>query len=161
MVHATVQPFAASLRPSRLWLAWVVLTHTGLLVAVIYLIPQWAWLIACIAPFTFWYALASAGWLPGRPVVQHIQIDALGRLSVSFNPSLPPQQGKVLDNSFISNWLIILNLEVNGRLRSLLILNDSAPEAFRRSLRVYLRWFPIQSINKTSVFQTLAQRFMK
>lgn len=162
MEHPTVQPFAASLRPSRLWLAWVVLTHAGLLISVIYLMPhQWAWLIACITPFTVWYTLAPAGWLPGRPFMQYIQIDALGQLSISSNSSLPSQRVKVLDNSFISNWLIIINLELNGQQQSLLILNDSAPETFRRSLRVYLRWFPTQGTDKTSIFQSLVQRFTK
>lgn len=137
MPHAAVTPFAAIIRPSRLWLGWVVLTHIALATTVISLLPMPYWLLLTGCPLTIWLSLAPTGWLPGKTGIRQIQVDARGRLFAD------DALAEVLDDSFVSNWLIILNLRIAGRRRGMLILNDSAPTAFRRALRVYLRWYPL------------------
>ena len=137
MPHAAVTPFAAVIRPSRLWLGWVVLAHAALVIAVISLLPMPYWLLLLGCPLTLWLSLAPTGHLPGKTSVRQIQVDATGRLFADSNLA------EVLDDSFISNWLIVLNLRIAGRRYGILLLNDSTPAEFHRALRVYLRWYPL------------------
>ena len=143
MTHAAVAPFTAAVRPSWLWLGWVVLTHGALMTAVFCLLPPSYWLVLAGCPLTLWLALAPTGWLPGATFISRMQIDASGRLSAAFGTNEQLQPAEVLDDSFISNWLIVLNLRINGHRRSVPVLHDSAPDEFRRALRVYLRWYPL------------------
>jgi toxin CptA len=50
-------------------------------------------------------------------------------------------QAEVLPDTFVSQWLIVLNLAEGGRRSfSLVLLCDSAPADELRQLRVWLRW---------------------
>jgi len=141
---ATLTPFSANLHRSRRWLALVLAVHGALVAVLLIYLPGW-WELLLLTPLTLWLALAPEGWLPGRRRVVQLTVDPRGRLTVAFDRS-PWPNGAVspaepLDDSFVSTWLIVLNLRVDGRRHSVMLWPDSAPAEFHRALRVYLLWF--------------------
>jgi toxin CptA len=141
---ATLTPFSANLIRSRLWLALVLLAHAGLVLVLLTYLPGAAWLLAAM-PLTLWLSLAPDGWLPGSRRVTRLAVDPRGRLSVGFDRDAWPNGAMTLaeplDDCFISTWLVVLNLRIDGRRHSVAVWPDAAPAEFRRALRVYLLWF--------------------
>ncbi|MCW3479001.1 hypothetical protein OL229_05420 [Neisseriaceae bacterium JH1-16] len=141
---ATLTPFSANLARSRLWLALVLLAHGSLSVVLLAYLPSAAWLLVTM-PLTLWLSLSPDGWLPERRRVTRLAVDPRGRLSVGFDGDAgligPASLAEPLDDCFISTWLIVLNLRIDGRRHSVAVWPDTAPAEFRRALRVYLLWF--------------------
>jgi hypothetical protein len=51
------------------------------------------------------------------------------------------KEAGILPGSYVSNWLVVVNLGATGRRgRSLVLLRDCAAEGELRRLRVWLRW---------------------
>ncbi|MDN0082907.1 hypothetical protein QU487_09080 [Crenobacter sp. SG2305] len=141
---ATLTPFSANLHRSRRWLTLVLSMHGALAVVLLAYLPAW-WGLLLAVPLTLWLALAPEGWLPGQHRVVRLTVDPRGRLLVAFERS-PWLNGaespaELLDDSFISTWLIVLNLRVEGRRHSVMVWPDSVSAEFHRALRVYSLWF--------------------
>ena len=141
-------PFGFELRPSRLWLALVTLAAAALTLTVArYLPPGW---LALSAPAAWlsWRALRADGWRDAARF-RRLEVDGLGRLTLWREAALP---ARVLDDCFVTPWLTVLNVTLDGRRRSLMLWPDSAPADGRRQLRAYLLWF--QTADKTDSTQT-------
>jgi len=137
-------PFVVGLRPSRLWLCWIV----GLCVALFAALPIFAMLPL---PWLAWSALAADGWLPGRSRVDRIEVTAGGRVVIAARGAL--SSGTVCDSSVALPGLIVLNLRQDGRRRSVVVFADSAPGEAQRQLRVFLRWFAAPAADSTFIVQ--------
>lgn len=135
MQHTTTG-FMLQTSPSRLWLALVLLVLLALVPALQATVP-----VALAAlPFMGWQALSADGWLPGFRAgrVRGVQVSAAGDCQVLLDGHWRP--ALVRNDSVAFPWLIVLNLVVDGRRRSLTLFSDSAPGAQQRQLRVFLRW---------------------
>ncbi|WP_024303162.1 protein YgfX [Pseudogulbenkiania sp. MAI-1] len=136
----TVPPFAVELRPSRIWLA--LLSGSVLVLAVASLCYLPLRTAACLLlplPGVLWYGLRHDGWWPSRQRIGRIEVSPEGQLAVWFGPF--SVEASVDDDSVITPWLVVLNLSLEERRRSLVLWPDSAERESLRALRVYLRWF--------------------
>jgi toxin CptA len=82
--------------------------------------------------------LAAWGWLQARPVAS-LRIAGDGRLQ-GLDASAEWRDAEVLGDSFVSPALIVLRYRMEGQVRSLTLLPDSAGADDLRRLRVSLRW---------------------
>lgn len=143
-----LEPFGFELRPSRLWLVLVAAAGAGLSLTVIRYLPT-AWLaLSPLAVLLAWWALRADGWFEARRF-RRLEVDGLGRLSLLGESALP---ARVLDDCFVTPWLTVLNVRIDGRRRSLMLWPDSALADGRRQLRAYLLWF--QAADKTDSTET-------
>lgn len=131
-------PFVLALRPSR-WLlaAWGVIV--ALLLALAWQLPPVAACLPVAGALAAVWSLAGDGWLPGRRRAVALQVDARGRLWLDDGQARLPAQ--VLPHTWLTQWLGVLALRVDGRERRLALWPDSADADALRRLRVYLRWF--------------------
>jgi toxin CptA len=82
--------------------------------------------------------LAAWGWLRARSVAS-LRIAGDGRLQ-GLDASAEWRDAEVLGDSFVSPALIVLRYRMEGQVRSLTLLPDSAGADDLRRLRVSLRW---------------------
>ncbi|MBI3143947.1 MAG: hypothetical protein HYZ18_01480 [Pseudogulbenkiania sp.] len=136
----TVPPFIVELKPSRIWLALLTGSLLALVAACLGYLPLTTagWLLLPL-PGLLWYGLRHDGWWPSRQRIGRIEVDADGQLAVWFGPFAVP--ARVEDDTVITPWLVVLNLQLEGPRRSLVLWPDSAARESLRALRVYLRWF--------------------
>lgn len=136
----TVPAFVVELRPSRLWLALLSSSLLALVVASLCYLPLGTavWLLLPL-PGVLWYGLRQDGWWPSRQRIGRVEVALQGQLAVWFGPFAVP--ARVEDDSVITPWLVVLNLRLEGRRRSLVLWPDSSGRESLRALRVYLRWF--------------------
>nr|WP_199066345.1 protein YgfX [Chromobacterium sp. ASV5] len=144
-------PFALSLRPSPCWLALVASAWLLSSLAILAHLPwHWAGLVPVEALLALW-ALRANGWWARDFHPCLLQVDAYGALTLHY-PDGREEPAQVLDDSFVSPWLIVLNVKAAGRRRSVMLWPDSAAAEGRRQLRVYLLWFaaePQADLNET------------
>lgn len=132
-------PFAMDILPSRLWRTGVIMALSGVvLVALFYRVAPVVVLLPVVIAAAFW-ALRANGWFDSRHRITRLEVNSFGRLSV-YHKSFPVE-ADVLDDCFVTPWLVILNIRVEGRRHSIMLWPDSIPEDSARLLRVYLRWF--------------------
>lgn len=134
------QTLTVSLRPSRiLALALTVIAGTALACAWISL-PRLA-----LAPIALGIALAwvwhIAQALQRSPSALHtLEINATGGARCEDGRGRW-READILPDSYVSSWLIVLILGINGRrYRSLVLLPDAATAEQLRRLRTWLRW---------------------
>ena len=76
----------------------------------------------------------------GRGAVRALELGAEGTVRWQDGPG-HWHEAEVLSDSFVSGWLVVLNLGAGGRRgRSVVLLPDSAAAEEMRRLRVWLRW---------------------
>jgi toxin CptA len=124
------------LKPSR-WL--------GLIVAAMALLGGLAIALAAL-PLAIKWALATAV-CTAIGYALHRQQSVLPRLLIGRDGGLlfrtessEGMAASVMHDSFVSNWLCVVRLQVDGKRRTLTLLPDSAGEDSLRRLRVSLRW---------------------
>lgn len=134
------QSLTVSLRPSRvLALALTVMAVTALACAWISLprlasaavaagiVLAWAWYFAQALQ----RSPSALRTLELNPAGGARCEDSLGRW----------REAEILPGSYVSSWLIVVILGINGRReRSLVLLPDAAPAEELRRLRIWLRW---------------------
>jgi hypothetical protein len=128
------------LRPSRiLTLVFALVAGTALVCAWISL-PRMAFLLAAagIALAWMWYL---AGTLQrGSRTVRALEITEKGGARWQGGSGQWNEAG-ILAGSYVSNWLVVVNLGAPGQpSRSLVLLPDCAAAEELRRLRVWLRW---------------------
>jgi len=129
-----------TLRPSRiLALALTVVAGAALASAWISLpAPAFVTVAAGIALAWAWH-LAQA-LRQGRGCPRALELDAQGTARWQ-DGSRQWHEAEVLDSSYVSGWLVVVNLGASGRRgRSLVLLPDCAAAEELRQLRVWLRW---------------------
>ncbi|MTD33836.1 protein YgfX [Paludibacterium denitrificans] len=132
-------PFGLNLRPSRLWLALVLLAVVAFSAVVLRYLPL-AWSALLPLPVLLGLGcLRANGWWHGRQAVRRLEVDAAGRLTLWFGTTAVAAQ--VLDDSFVSPWLVVLNVKAEGRRHAVMLWPDSTDAESLRRLRVYLLWF--------------------
>ena len=136
----TVPPFAVELRPSRIWLALLSGSLLALAATSLCYLPLLitVWLLLPL-PGVLWHGLRQDGWWRSRQRIGRIEVSSEGQLAVWFGPFAVP--ASVTDDTVITPWLVVLNLRLEGRRRSLVLWPDSSDRESLRALRVYLRWF--------------------
>jgi len=129
-----------TLRPSRiLALALTVMAGAALASAWTSLpAPAFVAVAAGIALAWAWH-LAQA-LQQGRRSLRALELDAHGAVRWQ-DGSRQWHEGEVLASSYVSGWLVVLNLGASGRrARSVVLLPDCAAADELRQLRVWLRW---------------------
>jgi toxin CptA len=130
------------LRPSRILLAALAAAHLGAL-AVVLAMPLEAWLksgLVLVAAASMGHALLHFGMLHGPNAVVALKLSGAGLEAETRAGAWFP--ATVLGSSFVSPWLTVLHLKLEGRrfVLPVVLLPDSlAADDFRR-LRVWLRW---------------------
>ena len=134
------QTLTVSLKPSRvLALALTVTAGTALACAWISL-PGLAFLLvaAGIALAWAWHLAQTLQW--GRPHVRALELGA-ERSARWQDGSGQWHEAEILPSSYVSDWLVVVNLGTRDRRgRSLILLPDCAAAEELRRLRVWLRW---------------------
>lgn len=130
------------LHPSRQLLVLLVAAHLGAF-AVVLAMPLVGWLMAMLVLailLSMVYAIWRFALLRGRGAVVGLRVTRDGlEMETCAGVWLPTI---VLGSSFVSPWLTVLHLKLQGRrfMVPVVLLPDSlAHDAFRR-LRVWLRW---------------------
>ncbi|MDF0606073.1 hypothetical protein HZU77_010480 [Neisseriaceae bacterium TC5R-5] len=139
-----LSPFALNLQPSRLWLGLVLLTVFASIMLILCYLP---WVYALLLPLEITLAvlaLRANGWFAASNMPWRLEVDARGRLR--WYQAADVYTAEVLDDCFISAWLVVLNVHIDGRRHSVMLWPDSAPAEARRQLRVYLRWFQLPTV---------------
>ncbi|BAK77440.1 hypothetical protein NH8B_2641 [Pseudogulbenkiania sp. NH8B] len=135
-----VPPFAVELSPSRIWLALLIGSALAWVAASLYYLPlaMAAWLLLPL-PAVLWHGLRHDGWWPSRQCIGRLEVSPQGQLVAWFGPFAVPAD--IERDTVITPWLVVVNLKLEGRRRSLVLWPDSAARESLRALRVYLRWF--------------------
>ena len=135
-----IQTLTVSLRPSRvLALSLTVMAGAALACAWISLPPL------ALPPVAAGIALAWAWHLAralqrGAGTVRALELAAQGNARWQ-DGSGQWHQAEILPSSYVSSWLVVVNLgEVGRRGRSLVLLPDCAAAEELRRLRIWLRW---------------------
>ena len=107
--------------------AWISLPGLAFLALAAGIALAWAWHLA--------QALQRGGHC-----VRVLELDAKGSARWR-DRSARWHEAEVLPSSYVSSWLVVVNLGAGGRRgRSLVLLPDCAPAEDLRQLRVWLRW---------------------
>jgi Membrane-bound toxin component of toxin-antitoxin system len=135
-----IQTLTVSLRPSRvLALSLTITAGTALTCAWISL-PLLAFplVAAGIALAWAWHLAQTLQW--GAGTVRALELAAKGDARWQ-DGSGQWHEVEILPGSYVSDWLVVVNLGAGGaRGRSLVLLPDSAVVEELRRLRVWLRW---------------------
>ncbi|UTH73245.1 protein YgfX [Chromobacterium sp. IIBBL 290-4] len=135
---ALLQPFALTLRRSRLWLCLVsAALLAGSAVVLLYLHASYAMILPAAVLFA-WRALRADGWA-GAAAPDRLEVDPQGRLF--WCEGALRQQVEARGDCFVTPLLTVLNVDAEGGRRSVMLWPDSADAEARRQLRVYLLWF--------------------
>ena len=107
--------------------AWISLPRLGFLPAAAGIAFAWIWHLAPTLQ-------------RGRRAVHALEVDENG--DARWQDALGQwNQAEVRRSSFVSNWLVVVNLGApGGQGRSLVLLRDGAAAEELRQLRVWLRW---------------------
>ena len=130
------------LRPSRLWLAVVLLSSLYLLLTAVH------WLVLLLVPLAGWHALRADGWFCGPDRLPGLNIRRFRDLYLQETGQALPVT--VLAGTVVLPWLIVLQGVRAGRRFHLVLFPDSAPADAQRRLRVYLRW-SVPGLNSAGV----------
>lgn len=133
--HADLTPFSLTPIRSRYALA--------MLLAVLALAMQAAWhvppaglLAAPLLLWPLWRAARQSGWLGAA--LPELAVTARGELILQHAGYA--EAVSVAADSYVSPWLVVLQLDTLHGRQTLLLTVDSAPADALRRLRVYLRW---------------------
>jgi toxin CptA len=134
------QNLAVALRPSRILALALTLVAGAALASAAISLPGMA-----LLPVAAGIALALVWHIPealqrGERAVAALALDAEGGARWQ-DRSGRWHEAEILPGSYVSGWLVVLNLAEDGRRsRSLVLLPDSAAAEELRRLRVWLRW---------------------
>lgn len=143
MKHYNLKPIRLTLQPSR-QLALILAAAGIAACAAVLSLPLSGWqrlgVIVPIAAATLYHVLRDALLRMPRSVVA-IEVGAQGEFRCQARNG-DWQGAAVQGDSFVTTWLTVLNLRVEGerRRRHALLLSDSADTEMLRRLRVWLRW---------------------
>jgi toxin CptA len=138
-------PLFLDIRRSRLLIAWIVAVHLlGVSVAV--LVPlEWFWRAGIILAVAVSLLFSWKKFVFGqsRLSVRRLVWDAEGDWYVVF-PDGKEEDARLLPDSFVHPWLVILNLRMrqSGRVISVPFFRDSLDKDTLRKVRVRLRTLP-------------------
>lgn len=129
-----------TLRPSRmLALALTVMAGAALACAWISL-PGLAFVTVAAGIALAWAWQLAQVLQRGRCVPHALELDAQGAARWR-DGSRQWHEAEVLDSSYVSSWLVVVNLGAGGRrARSVVLLPDCAAAEEMRLLRIWLRW---------------------
>lgn len=131
---------AVSLRPSRaLALALTAMSATALTCVWISL-PALAFVPAAAGIGLAWGWHCARALQRGRGGLRTLELNAQGGARYQ-DTSGQWREAEILPGSYVSGWIMVLNLGAGGRRkRSLVLLPDAAAAGDLRRLRVWLRW---------------------
>jgi len=135
-----IQTLTVSLRPSRvLALSLTVMAGVALVCAWISL-PRLAFLLFAAGVALAWAWHFGQVLQRGAGSVRTLELTATG--AARWQDGLGQwHEAEILPSSYVSGWLVVVNLSaVGGRGRSLVLLPDCAAAEELRRLRVWLRW---------------------
>lgn len=129
-----------TLRPSRiLALALTVMAGAGLACAWISL-PDLAFLPVAAGIALAWAWHLAQALQRGRRSLRVLELGAKGSARWQ-DGSRQWHEDEILPSSYVSSWLVVVNLGAGGRRgRSLVLLPDCAAAEELRQLRIWLRW---------------------
>lgn len=129
-----------TLRPSRiLALALTVMAGAALACAWISL-PDLAFAAVAAGIALAWTWHLAQALQRGRRPPRALELDAQGTARWQ-DGSRQWHEAEVLDSSYVSDWMVVVNLGAGGRRgRSLVLLPDCAAAEELRQLRIWLRW---------------------
>lgn len=127
--------------PSPLMATALVLAHGLAIACVLVYAPGWGWIIAGIV------ALAASLIFHLRRDALQLAGDSLAEISLQEDGNCDlltrgggELQGRVMASTFVSAFLTAVNVRLDsGRIRTAILLPDSASAENRRKLRVWLR----------------------
>lgn len=134
-----IQTLSLALRPSRaLALALTLMAATALACAWISL-PALAFapIAAGIVLAWGWHCAQALQW--GAGAARALELGTQGGVRLEDGRGAW-QEAEMLPDSYVSGWLIVMNMTNGGRRRSLVLLPDAASAEDLRRLRVWLRW---------------------
>lgn len=107
--------------------AWISLPDLAFVTVAAGIALAWAWHLAQVLQ-------------RGRRAPRELELDAQGSARWR-DGSRQWHEAEVLDSSYVSAWLVVVNLGAGGRrARSLVLLPDCAAAEEMRQLRIWLRW---------------------
>ena len=133
--HADLTPFTVTLTRSRSALA-VLLAVLVLAALAARYVPPASLLAAPLLPWPAWRAARQSGWLGAA--LPELAVTARGELILQHAGYA--EAVSVAADSYVSPWLMVLQLDTLHGRQTLLLTVDSAPADALRRLRVYLRW---------------------
>ncbi len=148
MAYYNAKPIHLALQPSQ-WLARTLPLACLVACLALLLSPVGAWLKAwfmAAAIVATVYEIRLHALLALQSSITALRLDRDARVEVTMRCG-DTLEVKVLESSFVSVWLTVLNLQVcgqsplkrNRRIHLLLLPDNTEPESFRQ-LRVWLRW---------------------
>ncbi len=141
--HYNVKPLHVSLRPSRL-LAMLLGFATVGSIFLVMLLPLPLWLRLPLALMTICatlYPILRDALLRLPRSIMALEVSVSSQLRCMVR-SGDWHEVQVLGSSYVTPWLTVLNLKVEGSrlVRHVVLLPDTAEEAMLRRLRVWLKW---------------------
>lgn len=133
--HADLTPFTVTLTRSRSALA-VLLAVLVLAALAARYVPPASLLAAPLLLWPIWRAARQSGWLGA--ILPELAVTARGELILQHAGYA--EAVSVAADSYVSPWLMVLQLDTLHGRQVLLLTVDSAPADALRRLRVYLRW---------------------
>jgi hypothetical protein len=129
-----------TLRPSRiLALALTLMAGAALACAWISL-PDLAFLPVAAGIALAWVWHLAQALQRGRRPLRALELDAKGSARWQ-DSSRQWHEAEILPSSYVSSWLVVVNLDAGGRRgRSLVLLPDCAAAEELRQLRIWLCW---------------------
>lgn len=134
------QTLTVSLKPSRVLAVALTVVAAAALACAWISLPGLAFLpiAAGVALAWAWHLAQTLQW--GKRHVRALEMGA-ERSARWQDGSRQWHEAKILPSSYVSDWLVVVNLGVNDRrVRALVLLPDCAAAGELRRLRVWLRW---------------------
>lgn len=127
--------------PSPLLAVLLVIVHLIAGACVLIFLPAWwaaAILTAALCASLVFHLRRDALRLSGDAVIE-VTLRDRGRCRLLTRGGAV-LEGTVAGSSFVSGWFTVVNVRLDGKLRSVAVMPDSAPAEERRRLRVWLRY---------------------
>jgi hypothetical protein len=134
------QTLTVTFRPSRV-LALALTLMAGVALACVWIsLPRPGFLAAAAGIVLAWIWHLAPALQHGRRAVRALELGATGQARWQ-DASEQWNEARIQPGSYVSSWLVVVNLGVpGGRGRSLVLLPDCAAAEELRRLRVWLRW---------------------
>jgi hypothetical protein len=130
------------LQPSRT-LAAILISGHAVFAGSIWICGLTLWLsilLTAVVGASLVHALRRHVWMLGDDAITELRLSATGVLGVRRSQG-PVEPVDVDGNSYVSHFLIVLNLKGKDRRRkTVVIMRDSTESLLRRRLAVWLRW---------------------
>ena len=135
-----IQTLSLALRPSRVLALALTLMAAAALACAWISLPALAFAPVAAGVALAWTWHCAQALQQGAGAVRTLELGVQGGVRLQDGRGAW-QEAEILPDSYVSGWLIVVNMATGGRRRrSLVLLPDAAAAEDLRRLRVWLRW---------------------